>query len=38
MCIVHSFKLVPLKPLALLNVKEIDNGLADLTVHFWGFV
>ncbi len=38
MCIVHSFELVPLKPLALLNVKEIGNGLADLTVHFWGFV
>jgi alkylhydroperoxidase/carboxymuconolactone decarboxylase family protein YurZ len=29
---------VPLKPLALLNVKEIDNGLADIMVHFWDFV
>ena len=29
---------VPLKPLALLNVKEIDNGLAGIMVHFWDFI
>jgi hypothetical protein len=29
---------VPLKPLALLNVKGIDNRLAEIMVQFWDFV
>jgi len=28
----------PLKPLAILNLKEIDNALAETVVHFWDIV
>lgn len=29
---------VPLKPAAILNLKKIDNSLADVVVHFWNLI
>ena len=29
---------LPLKPLALMNVKQIDNELAKMIGHFWAYI
>jgi alkylhydroperoxidase/carboxymuconolactone decarboxylase family protein YurZ len=29
---------VPLKPTAILNLKKIDNSLADIVMHFWHLI